>query len=298
VAAAREEQRAAALAPVRAASSRYEYVLDDPDVEVAYVSLTNDQHHRWITAGLQAGKHVVCEKPLTLSGVECREVLALAEAQDRLLVEATWTRWHPRHRRAGALIASGDLGELQSVHATFTFTGIPDDNYRLDPTRGGGALLDLGPYVLAAVTDWHPHPWQVGDVTRQRHGSGVDVSTRAALTSAGGATASAHMSFVAPEHQELEVKGSELTLRWDEPAFTSWRAPSALTVESATDQWRIDFPACDAYQEMVSAVSRRVRGEDGDGGDGGDDRAYLPDPQLSARVADLVESVAAAPEAR
>jgi predicted dehydrogenase len=264
-------------------------VLDASDVEVVYISLPNDQHHRWITAALNAGKHVVCEKPLTLTPAECRDVYALADAQGRLLVEATWTRWHPRHRRAAALIADGALGELQGVRASFTFSGVPQDNYRLDPAQGGGALLDLGPYVLAAVTDWYAGAWRIDRVGRERHDSGVDLSTRATLVSTDGATASVHMSFVEAEQQLLEVTGTELTLRWDPPAFTSWRAASTLVAESATNRWFEEFPTCDAYQEMVAAVSRRLRG---------DQSAFLPDPSLSQRVADLIDSVARTQDTR
>jgi predicted dehydrogenase len=289
VAAARDPQRAAALMPRRTPLPSYESVLDDPDVDVVYISLPNDQHHRWITAALRAGKHVVCEKPLTVSAAECRDVQAVADAESRLLVEATWTRWHPRHRRAAALIADGSLGELRAIRAAFTFTGVPEDNYRLDPAQGGGALLDLGPYVLAAVTDWHGDTWQVDRVDRQLHDSGVDLSTRVSLVAPDGATASVNASFVEPEQQLLEVTGSELTLRWGPPAFTSWRAASTLVAQSATERWTEEFPTCDAYQLMVSAVSRRIRG---------DDTAYLPQAALSQAVADLLDSVAGTPDAR
>ena len=94
----------------------------------------------------QAGKHVLCEKPITLDAAECRRAFDAAREADLLLVEAAWTQWHPRTQRVDALVAAGDARarSAPSVHPSPSMA-CPHDNYRLDPTRGGGSLLDVGP---------------------------------------------------------------------------------------------------------------------------------------------------------
>ncbi len=148
---ARDIARAAALGPRGAAYGSYDEVLADPSVEAVYIALANDDHLPWAERALAAGKHVLCEKPLGLTAAEVRQMAATARAADRLLVEASWNRWHPRTRRAEALLRSGAIGAVRRVEAGFTFAGVAEDNYRLDPARGGGALYDVGCYATAAA---------------------------------------------------------------------------------------------------------------------------------------------------
>ena len=260
-------------------------VLRDDQVEAVYISLTNETHLRWITAALEAGKHVLCEKPITLDARECRAAFDAAAAADRLLVEAAWTQWHPRSRRAEALMASGDLGPTRSIDAIFTFDGVPDDNYRLDVARGGGALLDVGPYLLRPATRWEPGSWTVEAVERQVSATGTDLRTSADLTAADGANAHVVASFVDPEHQLLTVRGAALTLTWGSPAFTTWRDVATLEISDGDRSWTESFPACDAYQLMVAAVSRRIRG---------DTDAYVVEEDETVRCMELIDLVSTA----
>ena len=110
--------RASILEPRGRAIDDYRAVLDDDQVEAVYISLTNEAHLRWITAALAAGKHVLCEKPITLNAAECRDAFAAAHAARLLLVEAAWTQWHPRTRRVNALIAAGELGDVRGISSS------------------------------------------------------------------------------------------------------------------------------------------------------------------------------------
>jgi predicted dehydrogenase len=143
-----DEHRAAALEPVRATTS-YAEVCTADDVDAVYLSLPNDDHLPWVLEALAAGKQVLCEKPLGLDAAQVARMAAAAESADRLLVEASWNRWHPRTRRVEALLA--DVAGPLDVRAWFTFPGVPADTDRLDPGRGGGALLDVGCYAVAAA---------------------------------------------------------------------------------------------------------------------------------------------------
>ena len=153
---ARDVERARALGPARAYGS-YDEVLADPDVEAVYVALANDAHLPWTLAALEAGKPVLCEKPLGLTLAEVEQMAAASARTGLPVVEASWYRWHPRVRLAEEVLRRGDVGPVRHVSAGFTFDGVGAGNYRLDPAKGGGALYDVGCYAVSACL------WAVGE---------------------------------------------------------------------------------------------------------------------------------------
>ena len=257
VVAARDVARAAALEPVRTVDS-YAAVCTADDVDAVYLSLPNDDHLPWVLAALDAGKNVLCEKTLGLDAAQVTDMTEAARRTGALLVEAAWNRWHPRTRRVEALVAAA--GGSRSGRAWFTFPGVPDDNYRLVPARGGGALLDVGCYGVAAALT------VLGDdvtvVAAEQHvgPTGVDLTTSATLTSARG-TCEVVGSFERPESQGWTVMAPGLEITVPHPAFTSWREASTLRVVEDGVEREETFAACDAYRLMVEAVSRRAAGE-------------------------------------
>ena len=277
--AASEAHRAERLEPARVYTD-YRQVLDAPDVDAVYISLTNDQHLPWILAALKAGKPVLCEKPLTLNAAECREAFATAEDLGIPLVEATWMRWHPRHRRAGQLL-EGAAGPVRRITATFTFDGVPRANYRLDSALGGGALLDLGPYVLAPLVDWAREPITVIRSAAEHNDTGADLRTTATLEGAN-CSSSITTSIVDPEQQALQVETDSRSLTWEEQPFSSWHAPCSLVITENNETRAEAFPPCDAYRLMVDAVSAHIRG---------DQAAYVPDASCSIRTAELIDAI-------
>jgi len=256
--AARDEHRAAALQPVRAMTSYAELCTAD-DVDAVYLSLPNDDHLPWVLEALAAGKHVLCEKPLGLAAVQVARMAAAAEAADRLLVEASWNRWHPRTRRVEELLA--EVAGPLDVRSWFTFPGVPDDNYRLDPARGGGALLDVGCYAVAAALIALGDGATVTGVERHVGPTGVDLTTSASLSSPRG-RAQATASFERPESQGWTVAAPGLVLDVADPAFTSWHAVSELRLRDSGGEHVEQFEPCDPYRLMIEAVSSRVRGQD------------------------------------
>jgi predicted dehydrogenase len=268
-AAARDTDRARRLGPSGRTYDDYAGLLADPDVEAVYVALSNEAHLPWTLAALEAGKHVLCEKPLGLTAEQVRQMAAAAVRADRLLVEATFSRWHPRTRRAEALLRSGAIGAVREIDAGFTFPTVPAGNYRWEPDRGGGALYDVGPYALGAAL-WaslgspplsaQPDPVQVLAVTVDRAPTGVDLTCAAALR-VGSAEAEVRVSIAERPAQWLRVHGEAGTLVLDEPAFTSWLAPSTLLLDDASGRSALEFGPVDPYQRMVEHVSRAVRGD-------------------------------------
>jgi len=256
VVAARDLDRARTLGPVRAVSS-YAEVCTADDVDAVYLSLPNDAHLPWVLAALEAGKHVLCEKPLALTAAEVAEMSAAAARSGTLLVEAAWNRWHPRTRRAEELLS--DVAAPLDVRTWFTFSGVPDDNYRLDPSRGGGALLDVGSYATAAALVALGEDATVTSAQHHLGATGVDITTTATLTSTRG-VATVTGSFERDESQGWVVRSPGIELELPHPAFTSWREPSTLLVVEDGVERTESFEACDAYRLMIESVSDRVLG--------------------------------------
>lgn len=281
---ARDAARAEALEPAGGVGTYAEICARD-DVDAVYVSLPNDDHLHWVLHALEAGKHVLCEKPLGMNADEVGVMRAAAEGRDLLLVEAAWNRWHPRTQRIDALVAP--VAGPREVRAWFTFPGVPADNYRLDPVRGGGALLDVGCYaVSAALAALTADAVDVGAVERRLGPTGVDLTTSAVLTHANG-SATITASFERPESQGLTIEAPGLSVEFGGQAFTTWREPCVLRVVQDGDLREEQFAACDPYQLMVEAVSARIRGED----------AWVLPLATSAAVAATVDAIAQSPSA-
>jgi len=155
VIASRDGQRAADWARthgVPGSVEDYRRVIDDPEIDAVYIPLPNSMHHAWTLAAAEAGKHVLCEKPLGLDAQQAREMAAACrEHQVQLMDGVMWVH-HPRATAMKAQITGGALGELRRVTSAFTFRfdEIPDYDIRLDPDTGGGSLGDLGWYCCRA----------------------------------------------------------------------------------------------------------------------------------------------------
>lgn len=276
---ARDLARAEATGAVKAYTD-YQSVLDDPHVDAVYICLSNEAHLPWIRACIAAGKHVLCEKPMVLTESDAAAVFAEADAAGVLLVEAVWSRWHPRMRRIVELATNGSLGEITNYLGTFTFDGVDPDNYRLSPDHGGGALYDVGIYPLHGLFGVLPEVESVSVLAAEhtRTDRGVDLTTKATLSWGAGSQGSIAGSFVMPESQRLTILGTQGELRVeDNEAFASFGKPTQLWVNGHIE----DFPTTNAYQVMFEEVSARIRGEDG----------WLLPHRDSIRVARTVDSL-------
>jgi predicted dehydrogenase len=199
--ASREPERARRMADgfdgARAAAS-YDALLADPEVDAVYIPLANSDHKPWTLRALEAGKHVLCEKPLALNAAEAEEMAASAKRSGKHLMEAAMYRFHPRTR---AFVES--IADPIYVQASFGFNLKNKTDYRLESAMGGGALLDVGFYVVS-VSRWIlGEPSEV--LARSRLRNGTDMTTSALLTFPGGETAAVWASFESAEDQELTV---------------------------------------------------------------------------------------------
>lgn len=260
------EEFGAGSKPARAYDA-YEDLLADPDVDAVYIGLANDAHEPWATAALASGRHVLCEKPLALSTAEVDIMAAAADLAGRRLVEASSYHWHPRIRRAAALVEEGAIGPVRHVSAGLSFPGVPPGNFRLQPAHGGGALYDVGCYAISAVL-WAMAADMPDEVAARskRTETGVDEQTEAILTWDDGRSAEVRVSMAEPFRQwlvitgesgEIELPGRPYTEKSEPPA------PSELLLSDGRDTQRLQIPAANAYQLMLEEVSSALRGGPG-----------------------------------
>ena len=149
--ASREADRAQAFAAELSIPSHYgsyEALLEAEDVDAVYIPLPNSLHREWTIKSAEAGKHVLCEKPLGLTAAECAEMDAAARDNGVKLMEAFMYRFHPRTERVIELVRGGTIGPLRALQASFSFRLAERDNIRLDPALGGGSLMDVGCYCV------------------------------------------------------------------------------------------------------------------------------------------------------
>ncbi len=192
----------------------YDEVLQDPEVEAVYIPLPNHMHLPWIERAAAAGKHVLCEKPLTLDRQEAERARQVCREAGVLLMEAFMWRWQPRYARLRRLLDEGAVGEVRLVRAAFSFV-LPDlaANIRGKPEWGGGALFDVGCYCINAAR------WVFGaepvDVVCSSHVDpqlGVDLTTTGILRFPGGREAVFDSSFEMTGGQRLEIVGTRGTV--------------------------------------------------------------------------------------
>ena len=280
--ASRDEQRSATLEPEHVHAS-YEDLLADEKVDAVYISLSNSQHIEWVTKSLEAGKHVLCEKPLGLNAIETAAMFDTAASNGRLLIEAVWGRWHPRFARMVDLVSSGKIGDIEHIETVFTFTSEMTDNYRLSPSMGGGALLDVGCYqahAWVALTNG-ASDFSITELARTVGSTGIDLTTDVNVRINNNITAHAVSSFALPSNQQFIVRGSEGSISTAAgESFTTWNEASSLLINDVLEE----FPVTNAFVEMVENVSRVIDGESG----------WIVSGADSIRVAHILDAIASA----
>jgi len=200
------------------AHGSYEALLADPEIDVIYNPLPNHLHAEWTIKAVEAGKHVLCEKPLALSVDEVDAIQSAASKHGRVVAEALMYRHHPQTLKAREIVKSGSLGTLKLIRGSFSFVISRVDDIRLlDPAMGGGSIWDVGCYPISyARTVLGENPlevfgWQVTGPT------GIDETFIGQMRFANDIHAQFDSSFVIPFHSFMEVVGSDGTLNIPKP---------------------------------------------------------------------------------
>ena len=199
------------------AHGSYEALINDPEIDVIYNSLPNHLHAEWTIKALQAGKHVLCEKPFALSLAEADAMISASRETGKVLAEAFMYRHHPQTLKVKVMVDSGMLGELQTVKGGFTFTLSSEDDIRSKKETGGGSIWDVGCYPISyarAIINAEPievFGWQVLGT------GGADVSFFGQMRFPNDVYAQFDSGFISPDRSQVEIIGSRGTLNIPEP---------------------------------------------------------------------------------
>jgi predicted dehydrogenase len=257
--AAREEDRARAQADeygIARVHSSYDDLLNDPEVEAVYIPLPNSLHVEWSERALEAGKHVLCEKPLGRRPDEVERAFDHAERAGLLLSEAFMYRHHQQTWRLQELIRSGAIGRLWLVRASFSFLLANPGDVRMQYGLDGGALMDVGCYCVSGARLLAGEPEMVG-ARQVVGGDGVDISLAGTLHFANGVLANIDCSFTVPHQHSLQAVGDEGTLVVRDP----WHCadPGIELLREDAEPHYIHVQPEDPYQRELEDFSRAVR---------------------------------------
>ena len=250
---------------IRTAHGSYEALLADPEVDAVYLPLPNHLHKTWAVAAAEAGKHVLCEKPLALDAAEAAEMAAAAERAGVALMEGFMYRFHPGWMLLQQIVQSGRIGELRAILGWFSYYNDDAGNIRNIAAVGGGALNDIGCYPISAAR-WlfGREPVRVSGAMHRDPDLGVDTLCSGLLEFEGGGTATIGCSTCAEPDQWFRVYGTEghasITIPWNVPLDL----PVAVHIGHGGDPpvapavEVIEVEAANMYTLMTDAFARAV----------------------------------------
>ncbi|HEX8105617.1 MAG TPA: Gfo/Idh/MocA family oxidoreductase [Solirubrobacteraceae bacterium] len=249
--AARAEAYAAEHGIARAHGS-YEALLADPEVDAIYNPLPNSLHVEWSVKALQAGKHVLCEKPLTRRAADAEAAFDAAERADRVLMEAFMWRFLPQTARLRALLDEGAIGRVRAIRSSFSFPLARPDDIRFDPALDGGALMDVGTYCVSGsrlVAGAEPVAVEGVQVLG---GKGVDIAFAGTLRFPDDVLAQFDCGFAHAQRHDLEAVGEDGTLHLADP----WHGREPVIVLRQGDEVsRIECEQADPYALELEAFA-------------------------------------------
>lgn len=230
----------------------YADLIADPAVDAVYNPLPNHLHAPWSVRAARAGKHVLCEKPMAMNAGEVREMAAAASASGVLLMEAFMYKFHPQIEKALELIGRGEIGEVRTVHSSFTFLFKSGrDDYRWFPEMGGGSLYDVGCYTTSvARLVFADEPVSVFARARIDADSGVDVAAHALLEFPGGRFAHCDSGFDSQFQSRLLVAGDRGVIGLDR-AFSAKQQDAEMRLVRGDELETIRIPAANMFTRMV-----------------------------------------------
>ncbi|MFE9841526.1 Gfo/Idh/MocA family protein [Streptomyces goshikiensis] len=267
----------------------YASLLADPAVDAVYVPLPNTEHVDWTLRALAAGKHVLVEKPLAMDEDGCARVEKAAEAASRTVMEAFMYRFHPQQSRAAEILASGAIGELRLVRASFAFRiESGSGNIRLEPDLGGGATWDVGCYAVdVPLLFFGQAPRRVSARFSSRPGLAVESSAVATMDFGQGRSAVVDYGIDYGPRAAYELQGTRGTLMVRN-AWAMDGEDGVITVLTQDGGVREEIvPAANHYRLQVEAFARAVR-------EGGPAPMPLAASRRTARVGSALVASAAA----
>ena len=260
----RSQKQADAVAKAHGFSRAYAShvaLIEDPDVDAVYIPLPNDLHVEWAMRAVNAGKHVLCEKPMALNAEELTPLFDAAERQGVIVAEAFMVRHHPQWHLIRDLIARGELGKVHAIHGVFSYYNDDPDNIRNRVETGGGALYDIGVYpIVTSRFALGQEPRSVLAKARRDPRFGTDYLTSGILGFAD-TECTFTVSTQAAPNQSMQFYGSKATLTVPTPFIAAPDVPAVITINDEHGTREIALPVCNQYRLQTESFERYVAGE-------------------------------------
>lgn len=257
------EETARTLGIAKAYGS-YEELLADPQIEAVYNPLPNQLHVPWSIRAAEAGKHVLCEKPLSMTVAEAKTLLAVQQRTGVTIGEAFMVRTHPQWLRTRELVASGRIGQLRSIQGFFSYFNTDPTNIRNIAECGGGGLMDIGCYPInTSRFVFGEEPLRVSGFIERDPTTKVDRLTSAILEfPSGDATFTCSTQLV--PYQRMQLLGTKGRIEIEVPFNAPNDRPCRIFIDDGRDLFGggitvETFPTCDQYTLQGDAFSRAVR---------------------------------------
>lgn len=235
----------------------YESMLADPDIDVIYNPLPNNMHAEWTIKAAQAGKHILCEKPMANTVEEVDAMTEAAQKAGVVLMEAFMYRHHPQTLKVKELVESGVIGKLQLIRGSFTFKIGNEEDVRLNASLGGGSIWDVGCYpisyarLIAGAEPVEVFGWQVtGQV------SGVDETFTGQMKFSNGVIAQFDSGFRTPRRTHIEIVGDKGNITIESP-FIAW-LNERVTIDDGNEKRVITIPGEDLYRGEVENMAEAI----------------------------------------
>jgi predicted dehydrogenase len=262
--ASRDSQRAADYARsngIPGIAVDYAALVTDTEVDLVYVALPPSEHCRWTVAALEAGKHVVCEKPFAMNAEEARRMVAAASANGRHLIEAWHYRFHPLMHRVEKILHSGILGQLLRASARFDVpTPESENQFRWNSQLGGGALMDAGGYTIHVLRTLIGREPSIGNAC-SNHAGGIDLKTSAQLDFGQGVEAHIECAMGCDSlFSELYLEGTAGSLTVNGFPLPQWGCSLTLETVAGTST-ECDFPGTTyqaQFEHIISVLSGKA----------------------------------------
>jgi xylose dehydrogenase (NAD/NADP) len=242
---------------IERAYGSYEELLAAPDIDAVYISLPNTLHCPWSIAAMEAGKHVICEKPLSRSAQEVEEAFDVSERTGRLFTEAFMYRHNPQTKRLAELVRDGAIGELRLVRSAFSYSLYDAENIRLRTDVDGGSLMDVGCYCVSGARLLAGEPESVFGQAFVGP-TGTDWVFTGSLRFPGDVLAQFDCATALTDRDELEAVGSEGSLFLDDPWHC--RTP-VIELRREDGVERIELEPVDSYQLELENLADAINGE-------------------------------------
>lgn len=250
---------AAQEAGIPKAYGSYEELLSDPDIDAIYNPLPNHLHVSWSLKALEAGKHVLCEKPIAMDAAEAEQLRDAAERFPNLkIMEAFMYRLHPQWVKAKELVKNGSIGKLQTVHSFFCYNNTDPANIRNIADIGGGGLMDIGCYCISLSRFiFDAEPAQVLGTMEFDPKSGTDILTSGMLQFQNGSGTFTCATQLHP-YQRVNIFGDAGRVEIEVPFNAPPDKPTQLWLHDEGGTHTISFDVCDQYTIQADAFARAV----------------------------------------